>query len=85
MDEDEDEQCIRLLSFCKKHRPPSTERLEKDDRVRQTARQCPDYSPPSNPSGCARSGMLSFIVITMLFEPIALSFVLFFCFFYLFL
>ncbi|XP_058183847.1 histone-lysine N-methyltransferase ATX2 isoform X2 [Rhododendron vialii] len=55
MDEDEDEQCIRLLSFCKKHRPPSTERLEKDDRVRQTARQCPDYSPPSNPSGCARS------------------------------
>ncbi|KAF7132953.1 hypothetical protein RHSIM_Rhsim09G0037300 [Rhododendron simsii] len=56
MDEDEDEQCIRLLSFCKKHRPPSTERLEKDDRVRQTARQCPDYSPPSNPSGCARSG-----------------------------
>ncbi|KAI8537708.1 hypothetical protein RHMOL_Rhmol09G0045700 [Rhododendron molle] len=55
MDEDEDEQCIRLLSFCKKHRPPSTECLEKDDRVRQTARQCPDYSPPSNPSGCARS------------------------------
>ncbi|KAG5531010.1 hypothetical protein RHGRI_025834 [Rhododendron griersonianum] len=68
MDEDEDEQCIRLLSFCKKHRPPSTERLEKDDRVRQTARQCPDYSPPSNPSGCARSGYV--IVASLLWaEP----------------
>lgn len=60
MDEDEDEQCIRLLSFCKKHRPPSTERSAKDDRITQAAPQCSDYSPPSNPSGCARSGVLSF-------------------------
>ncbi|PSS23999.1 Histone-lysine N-methyltransferase [Actinidia chinensis var. chinensis] len=55
MDEDEDEQCIRLLSFCKKHRPPSSEHLTADDRIVPIARQYSDYSPPCNPSGCARS------------------------------
>ncbi|KAL6970849.1 hypothetical protein U1Q18_030531 [Sarracenia purpurea var. burkii] len=55
MDEDEDEQCIRLLSFCKKHRPASSERLAADDRIAPIARQYSEYCPPSNPSGCARS------------------------------
>lgn len=58
VDEDEENQCIRLLSFCKKHRPASSnERLVVvDERI---ASQCSDYSPPPNPSGCARSGELS--------------------------
>ncbi|XAR58191.1 Histone-lysine N-methyltransferase [Bertholletia excelsa] len=55
MDDDEDEQCIRLLSFCKKHRPPSSERLKIDERIVPIARQHSSYNPPSNPSGCARS------------------------------
>ncbi|KAM7461652.1 hypothetical protein LguiA_029773 [Lonicera macranthoides] len=53
VDEDEENQCIRLLSFCKKHRPASSnERLVVVDE--QIASQCSDYSPPPNPSGCAR-------------------------------
>ncbi|GFY81509.1 homologue of trithorax [Actinidia rufa] len=55
MDEDEDEQCIRLLSFCKKHGPPSSEHLTGGDRIVPIARQYSDYSPPCNASGCARS------------------------------
>ncbi|KAL7209322.1 hypothetical protein ACSBR1_030952 [Camellia fascicularis] len=55
MDDDDDEQCIRLLSYCKKHRPPSSRHLTADDQIVPIARQYSDYSPPSNPSGCARS------------------------------
>lgn len=57
VDDDEEDQCIRLLSFCKKHRQPSNERSAGDERIGQVARQCADYTPPSNPSGCARTGM----------------------------
>lgn len=55
VEDDEDDQCIRLLSFCKKHRQPSNERTAFDERIGQVARQCSDYNPPSNPSGCART------------------------------
>ncbi|KAG6667557.1 hypothetical protein CIPAW_01G108600 [Carya illinoinensis] len=55
VDDDEEDQCIRLLSFCKKHRQPSNERSAGDERIGQVARQCSDYTPPSNPSGCART------------------------------
>lgn len=55
VDDDEEDQCIRLLSFCKKHRQPSNERSAADERLGRVARQCSDYTPPSNPSGCARS------------------------------
>ncbi|XP_052172475.1 histone-lysine N-methyltransferase ATX2 isoform X2 [Diospyros lotus] len=55
MDEDEDEQCIRLLSFCKKHRPPSIARLTGDDRIVPMPPEHSDYCPPLNPSGCART------------------------------
>lgn len=58
VDDDEEDQCIRLLSFCKKHRQPSNERSAADERLGRVSRQCSDYIPPSNPSGCARSGML---------------------------
>ncbi|XP_038884706.1 histone-lysine N-methyltransferase ATX2-like [Benincasa hispida] len=54
-DEDEEHQCIRLLSFCKKHRPPSNERLMAEDRIGQAGQQCSNYTPPCNPSGCART------------------------------
>ncbi|XP_020218632.1 histone-lysine N-methyltransferase ATX2 [Cajanus cajan] len=54
VDDDED-QCIRLLSFCKKHRQPSNEHSVADERIVRVAGQCSDYEPPPNPSGCARS------------------------------
>ncbi|KAJ1435470.1 Zinc finger, PHD-type [Sesbania bispinosa] len=54
VDDDED-QCIRLLSFCKKHRQPSHEHSVADERIVRVAGQCSDYEPPPNPSGCARS------------------------------
>lgn len=66
LDEDEEDQCIRLISFCKKHRPLSNERPAVDECVAQKVCEYSDYIPPSNPSGCARSGLLidtfSFIV-----------------------
>ncbi|XP_057959590.1 histone-lysine N-methyltransferase ATX2 isoform X2 [Malania oleifera] len=55
VDDDDEDQCIRLLSFCKKHRQPSNERSVADERIGLTARQCSNYTPPSNPSGCART------------------------------
>lgn len=57
-EEDKEDQCIRLLSFCKRHRPPSHERVATDERVGQATPRCSDYVPPINPSGCARTGML---------------------------
>ncbi|KAE8673867.1 Histone-lysine N-methyltransferase ATX1 [Hibiscus syriacus] len=56
VDEDDEDQCIRLLSFCKKHRQPSNDRVEaSDERVSRIVRQCSGYTPPLNPSGCART------------------------------
>lgn len=56
IDEDEENQCIRLLSFCKKHSPnPSIDRIAPDDRIGQISSQGPDYAPPVNSSGCART------------------------------
>ncbi|XP_075512041.1 histone-lysine N-methyltransferase ATX2-like [Primulina tabacum] len=53
-DEDEEDQCIQLFSFCKKHRPLSSEPLP-DERIGQQVCELGDYNPPSNPSGCARA------------------------------
>jgi hypothetical protein len=63
LDEDDADQCIRLLSFCKKHRQPSNERVVTDERVGQIPRRCSDYIPPCNLSGCARTGMLFCILV----------------------
>ncbi|PWA83093.1 methyltransferase [Artemisia annua] len=53
IDEDEENQCIRLLSFCKRHSPnPSIERVAPDERMGQLPSQQSDYV---NPSGCART------------------------------
>ncbi|RAL54385.1 hypothetical protein DM860_001513 [Cuscuta australis] len=54
-DEDDEDQCIRLISFCKKHRPLSNERPAVDELVAQRACDYSAYIPPPNPSGCARS------------------------------
>ncbi|KAJ9537076.1 hypothetical protein OSB04_029809 [Centaurea solstitialis] len=54
IDEDEENQCIRLLSFCKKHSPnPLVERVAPDERMGQIPSPS-DYPRPVNPSGCAR-------------------------------
>uniref|UniRef100_A0A1D1Z907 Histone-lysine N-methyltransferase ATX2 n=1 Tax=Anthurium amnicola TaxID=1678845 RepID=A0A1D1Z907_9ARAE len=58
-DEDDDE-CIRLLSFCKKHRQPSNECAPADECLTLPAQPCSTHVPPSNPSGCARSEPYNF-------------------------
>ncbi|GKD90539.1 hypothetical protein Tco_1366046, partial [Tanacetum coccineum] len=53
LDEDEENQCIRLLSFCKRHSPNrSIERVAPDERMGQLPSQ---QSDNINPSGCART------------------------------
>ncbi|KAL9140489.1 hypothetical protein ABFS82_14G040500 [Erythranthe guttata] len=54
-DEDEEDQCIQLLSFCRKHRPSSNEHLLFEERIAQKASEKAEYIPPINPSGCART------------------------------
>ncbi|KAF3326010.1 histone-lysine N-methyltransferase ATX1-like protein [Carex littledalei] len=70
--EDEEEQCIRLLSYCKKHRQPSKERhlspSENSNRNPNSSINPPGASsganpsiPPPNPSGCARCEPYDFL------------------------
>lgn len=73
MDEDEEHQCIQLLSFCKKHRPPSRERLKAENRIVPVTRQVPGNVPPLNPSGCARSEPFNFLGRRGRKEPEALA------------
>ncbi|XP_068664824.1 histone-lysine N-methyltransferase ATX2-like [Aristolochia californica] len=73
MDEDEDQQCIRLLSFCKKHRQPSNERPSGVEGKMLAARNCSSYMPPSNPSGCARTEPYNFLGRRGRKEPEALA------------
>lgn len=73
MDDDEEDQCIRLLSFCKKHRQPSNERPTADERIERVAHQYSEYTPPPNPSGCARSGVPSDISVAAHTSQIVLS------------
>ncbi|XP_010522208.1 PREDICTED: histone-lysine N-methyltransferase ATX2 isoform X2 [Tarenaya hassleriana] len=55
MEDDEPDQCIRLLSFCKRHRQASNDHLEPEDRMRPISQIASEYVPPPNPSGCART------------------------------
>lgn len=66
-DEDEEDQCIQLLSFCPKHRPSSNERLAFDERIEHNTCEHVDYVLPANPSGCARSGMF-FVAFSAFFN-----------------
>ncbi|KAF6145841.1 hypothetical protein GIB67_028836 [Kingdonia uniflora] len=72
-DEDDENQCIRLLSFCKKHRRPSNERSPVDKKIWPIAGHCTDYTPPINPSGCARSEPYNFLGRRGRKEPEALA------------
>lgn len=52
---DEDcEQSLRLTSFCRKHRQPPDERTPADQQRPLALRDCSNYVPPLNSSGCAR-------------------------------
>jgi hypothetical protein len=51
--EDEDP-CIRLLSYCKKHRQPSTERPSLESDLGNTAQVV--QTDVASSSGCARTG-----------------------------
>ncbi|XP_074264191.1 histone-lysine N-methyltransferase ATX2-like [Silene latifolia] len=53
-DEDEEDQCIRLFSFCSKHKQPSNVRSIGDEKTGKKPNQDLSYNPPSNESGCAR-------------------------------
>ncbi|XP_058102565.1 histone-lysine N-methyltransferase TRX1-like isoform X2 [Magnolia sinica] len=72
VDEDDD-QCIRLLSFCKRHRQPSHERSPSNEQIGQTVRNCSSYTPPSNLSGCARTEPYDFFGRRGRKEPEALA------------
>ncbi|PKA57771.1 Histone-lysine N-methyltransferase ATX2 [Apostasia shenzhenica] len=54
LDEDDD-QCVRLISFCKRHSQPSNERSPTDETLTLPSRQNSCYVPPLNLSGCART------------------------------
>ncbi|KAM0016091.1 putative [histone H3]-lysine(4) N-trimethyltransferase [Helianthus debilis subsp. tardiflorus] len=74
IDEDEENQCIRLLSFCKRHSPnPLIERPVPDERMGQISSQHSDYARPVNPSGCARTGPYDYFGRRGRKEPEALA------------
>ncbi|CAA3022076.1 histone-lysine N-methyltransferase ATX2-like [Olea europaea subsp. europaea] len=54
-DEDEDDQCIRLLSYCRRHGPASKKRLFSNEQFGLNACEHATYTPPLNPTGCART------------------------------
>ncbi|XP_017224780.2 histone-lysine N-methyltransferase ATX2-like [Daucus carota subsp. sativus] len=51
--EDGKDQCIRLRSYCKRHRRPSDKCIVVQESMETCQR--PDYIPSPNPSGCART------------------------------
>ncbi|KAJ8635768.1 hypothetical protein MRB53_010035 [Persea americana] len=70
---EDDDLDVRLLSFCKKHRRPSSERAPADEQIVQTLRNCSHYTPPRNPSGCARCEPYDFVGRRGRKEPAALT------------
>ncbi|OWM70979.1 hypothetical protein CDL15_Pgr013160 [Punica granatum] len=73
-DDDEENQCIRLLSFCKRHKQPSNERSHSEvARIGQVVSRCCDYNPPTNPSGCARTEPYNYFGRRGRKEPAALA------------
>ncbi|XP_020591752.1 histone-lysine N-methyltransferase TRX1-like [Phalaenopsis equestris] len=53
--DDDDDQCVRLVSFCKKHSQPSSDRTHNDDGLTLLEKPESCYVPLSNLSGCART------------------------------
>ncbi|KAL8154579.1 hypothetical protein AgCh_000086 [Apium graveolens] len=54
-EDDEQFQCVRLLSYCKRHRPSSNQCTVVKDHISQNVCQQSDFIPPTNPSGSART------------------------------
>ncbi|KAG7573256.1 PWWP domain [Arabidopsis suecica] len=55
VEDEEADQCIRMLSFCKRHRQTSTACLGSENRIKSVTHKTSEYLPPPNPSGCART------------------------------
>ncbi|KAK1258351.1 Histone-lysine N-methyltransferase ATX1 [Acorus gramineus] len=68
-EDDADDQCIRLLSFCKKHKQPSNECSAVGYQIAQDVHNHSSYNHPINPSGCARSEPYNFFGRRGLREP----------------
>lgn len=55
---EDSEQPVRLLSYCRRHRPPKEDRDISGQQAlisKQVAGYCSDYQPPQSSSGCART------------------------------
>ncbi|CAA7026483.1 unnamed protein product [Microthlaspi erraticum] len=72
MEDDEPDQCIRLLSFCKRHRQTSNDHLATEYMIKP-AHSITDYLPPPNPSGCARTEPYNYLGRRGRKEPEALA------------
>uniref|UniRef100_A0A1J3CTG2 Histone-lysine N-methyltransferase ATX1 n=2 Tax=Noccaea caerulescens TaxID=107243 RepID=A0A1J3CTG2_NOCCA len=72
MEDDEADQCIRLLSFCKRHRQTSNDHLATEYMIKPT-HNITDYLPPPNPSGCARTEPYNYLGRRGRKEPEALA------------
>ncbi|ESQ51749.1 hypothetical protein EUTSA_v10016217mg [Eutrema salsugineum] len=72
-EDEEADQCIRMLSFCKRHRQTSTACLESEDMIKTTTQKTSEYLPPPNPSGCARTEPYNFLGRRGRKEPEALA------------
>lgn len=72
MEEDDADQCIRLLSFCKRHRQTSNNHLETEYMIKPVHNTA-EYVPPPNPSGCARTEPYNYLGRRGRKEPEALA------------
>ncbi|XP_010457683.1 PREDICTED: histone-lysine N-methyltransferase ATX2-like isoform X2 [Camelina sativa] len=72
MEDDEADQCIRLLSFCKRHRQTSNNHLE-TEYIIKPAHNIAKYLPPPSPSGCARTEPYNYLGRRGRKEPEALA------------
>ncbi|KAG5401813.1 hypothetical protein IGI04_016420 [Brassica rapa subsp. trilocularis] len=72
-EDEEADQCIRMRSFCKRHRQTSTACLESKDMIKPTTHKNSDYLPPPNPSCCARTEPYNFLGRRGRKEPEALA------------
>lgn len=58
--DDDDGQCVRLISFCKRHSQPSSERTPVDEGLTLHEKLDSCYVPLPNLSGCARTEPYNF-------------------------
>lgn len=72
---EEEEDTLRLLAWCARHKPPEAGRSgrvtvkERRDAAGPAEVCAEDYVPPSNPSGCARTGERILLLVSMLYLP----------------